>query len=101
MEEIPGETKWAYTTVKTMLARMVNKKAIKEYKRGNMSFYEPLIEQDKTKYNAVKSLFNKVLEGTMEPFISFISKEKKLSESERQKLLSLLNKMENKNLKNK
>jgi len=97
MEEIPGEVKWAYTTIKTMLARLIKKNAITEYKRGNMSFYEPAIEQNKTRYNAVKSLFNKVLEGTMEPVISFISKEQKLSENDRQKLLKLLKEKESEN----
>ena len=35
MAKLPSRVNWAYTTVKTMLNRRVDKKALTEYKRGN------------------------------------------------------------------
>ena len=40
-ERLPAEVEWAYTTIKTLLARLVEKGALKENKKGNTSLYEP------------------------------------------------------------
>ncbi len=96
MEEIPGEAKWAYTTLKTMLTRLMKKKAVKEFKRSNLSFYEPLIVQNNARYSAIKTLFDNILDGSVEPVLHFLAKEKNLSEKNRQKLLKILNKMDQK-----
>lgn len=90
MEQIPGEVKWAYTTVKTMLTRLVAKEAVSEYKRGNTSFYEPLIEQAQARKRAVTHLFDKVLEGAAAPLMHFLIEERKISKKEREELIRLL-----------
>lgn len=94
IQEMQGEVRWAYTTVKTMLNRLVKKKAIHEFKRSNLSFYEPLIAQKKAHYSAIKSLFDNILDGSVEPVMHFLAKEKKLSEKNRGKLMEILNKMD-------
>ena len=44
-ERFPDEVTWAYTTIKTMLSRLVAKGAVAESKRGNTSVYEPLVSR--------------------------------------------------------
>ena len=56
MERLDGEVKWAYTTVKTMLTRLVIKNAMSETKKGNTSYYSPLVSQSSAQRNALKSL---------------------------------------------
>ena len=90
IEQIPGEVKWAYTTVKTMLTRLVAKEAISEHKRGNTSFYDPLIEQDHALKSAVTNLFDKVLDGAVAPLMHFLIEEKKISKKEREELIRML-----------
>jgi BlaI family transcriptional regulator, penicillinase repressor len=92
IEQIPGKVEWAYTTVKTMLSRLVVKKAIAEQKRGNVSFYKPLITEERTRRSALTVLFDKVLDGTVEPLMHFLVEEKKLSKKERQELIRILEK---------
>ena len=41
MDKLPSGVKWAYTTVKTMLNRLVEKNVLAEYKQGNTSLYKP------------------------------------------------------------
>ena len=94
MENVPGEVTWAYTTVKTMLARLVVKKAVSERKRANTSVYEPLISQKKAKQGALRSLVDRVLDGKVEPIMHYLVDEQKLSEKQRQKLIKLLEKMD-------
>jgi BlaI family penicillinase repressor len=43
IEYLPKDTNWAYTTIKTMLSRLLSKHAVSERKRGNTSVYEPLL----------------------------------------------------------
>ena len=92
IEQIPGNVEWAYTTVKTMLSRLVAKEAVSEHKRGNTSFYEPRIAQEHARKNAFTNLFDKVLDGAVEPFMHFLIEEKKLSKKEREELIRILEK---------
>jgi BlaI family transcriptional regulator, penicillinase repressor len=90
IDQIPGNVDWAYTTVKTMLSRLVAKEAVSEHKRGNASFYEPLIARDNAHKNVFVDLFDKVLEGTVEPLMHYLIEEKKISKKERQELIRML-----------
>jgi BlaI family penicillinase repressor len=90
IEQIPGNVGWAYTTVKTMLSRLVAKEAVSEHKRGNTSFYEPLIARDRAHKGAFTDLFDKVLDGTVEPLMHYLIEEKKISKKERQELIRML-----------
>jgi BlaI family penicillinase repressor len=96
IEQIPGKVEWAYTTVKTMLSRLVVKEAVSEHKRGNVSFYEPLIAEDRTRRGALAELFDKVLDGAVEPLMHFLVEEKKLSKKERRELIRMLEKEDRK-----
>ena len=92
IDQIPGKVEWAYTTVKTMLSRLVAKEAIEEHKRGNVSFYQPLIAEERTRRSALAELFDKVLDGAVEPLMHFLIEEKKLSKKERNELIRILEK---------
>jgi BlaI family transcriptional regulator, penicillinase repressor len=94
IEYMPGETTWAYTTVKTMLTRLVKKGAIDETKRGSISVYAPIITQQSARKSALSNLVDKVLGGAVEPIMHFLIEEKKLSEKDRKKLISLLEEMD-------
>jgi BlaI family penicillinase repressor len=94
LEHLPKNINWAYTTVKTMLSRLVVKKAISERKRANTSVYEPLISQKNARQNALRSLVNKVLDGTVEPLVHYLIDEQKLTIKQRQRLIKILEDME-------
>jgi len=95
-EYLPADTKWAYTTLKTMLTRLVTKKAVSERKRGNTSVYEPLISKTKARSKAVVSLVNQAFDGTLGPLMHFLLEEKKLSKKQRKELLEMLKDEESK-----
>jgi BlaI family penicillinase repressor len=90
IERIPVDTGWAYTTVKTMLSRLVAKKVVAEVKRGNTSYYEPLIEQEQARKNAVSHLLDKVLEGAAAPLMLFLLEKGTFSRQEREALSRML-----------
>lgn len=95
MERLPSRVNWAYTTVKTMLNRLVDKKALTEYKQGNTSFYKPLITQTKARSNAFKSLLDQAFNGATGPLVHFLIEEQKLSDKQRQEILEVLQNKDN------
>jgi len=81
---------WAYTTVKTMLTRLAVKRAVSEEKRGNTSWYTPLVDQSSARKSALVTVFDRVLDGTVAPLLNFLIEERKLSRKEREELIRML-----------
>ena len=93
-ERLPEDNDWAYTTIKTMLSRLVAKKAVSERKRANTSVYDPLITRDGARRSAVASLIEHAFDGAVEPFLGFITKTTTLSDGQRRELLEALEREE-------
>jgi len=89
-ERLPADIDWAYTTIKTMLNRLVAKRAVSERKRGNTSLYEPLVTRDKARRTALSALLNQAFDGAVEPLLHFVARERTLSDKERRELVRLL-----------
>jgi len=96
-ERLPADIDWAYTTIKTLLARLVEKQAVSETKRGNTSIYEPLISRSKARRSAIRSLLDQAFGGSVEPLLHFIVHDRKLSDRQRRQLLRLLDEQETSN----
>ena len=88
-ERLPDEVQWAYTTIKTMLTRLVGKKAVSERKRANTSVYEPLIGRDDAQKSAVSALIENAFGGAVEPFLGFVANST-ISPRQRRQLLEML-----------
>lgn len=91
-EHLPKEKNWAYTTLKTMLSRLVNKGIVSERKNGNTSVYEPLLSKNKARSKAILNLANQAFDGAVGPLMHFLVEEKKLSKKQRTELIELLKK---------
>ena len=89
-DRLPPGVNWAYTTIKTMLTRLVEKKALAERKRRNASIYEPLVSKQKARLNAIKSLADQAFDGAFGPLMHFLLEEEKLSARQRKELMSIL-----------
>ena len=94
LERIPPETAWAYTTVKTMLARLVGKGALAAEKRGNTSVYTPLLTRDEARRSAWGSLLDRAFEGGVGSFVRFVAERQSLSSDERAELRRMLDELD-------
>ena len=90
MSRLPRDVKWAYTTLKTMLSRLVEKEAVSEQKQSNTSIYEPLISQRKARLSAFRLLLNQSFDGAMGPLMHFMLQEEKLNDKQKQELIEIL-----------
>ena len=89
-EGLPQGVRWAYTTIKTLLARLVAKQAVSERKRGNASVYEPLVSREEARHTALSVLLSQAFDGAVEPLLHFLTQKRELSEKERRELIRLL-----------
>ncbi len=87
---LDGDVDWAYTTVKTMLDRLVIKGILKVNKNRNVSIYEPIVSQEKTRQAAIKSFVNQAFDGAIGTLMHYIVAEEELSKKEREELVRIL-----------
>jgi len=87
---LSDEVDWAYTTLRSVLARLEEKGAVKEYKRSNVSFYEPILTRRKARMATLQSVVSEAFEGAFGPLVHFLVEEEALSEEERRKLMDAL-----------
>jgi BlaI family penicillinase repressor len=90
MSRLDRRINWAYTTVKTMLTRLVEKDAVGEVKQSNTSVYEPLVSQQKARLSAFRSLLDQAFDGAVEPLVHFLAEEKQLTAKEKKELQKIL-----------
>ena len=87
---VHGDTGWAYTTVKTMLARLAETGAVKVRTRGNTSIYEPLVGRDEARRSAVRALLDRAFDGAFGSLVHFMIDDEKLTKADRAKLAQML-----------
>jgi BlaI family transcriptional regulator, penicillinase repressor len=95
-DSLPKNREWAYTTIKTMLDRLVEKGVLSESKKGISSIYSPLVTKSAARASALKTLANHAFDGAFGPLVHFLIEDKKLSSREKRKLIEMLNKEDNK-----
>jgi BlaI family penicillinase repressor len=94
LDRIGPKTDWAYSTVKTILERLVEKKALRVRKRANSGIFEPLITRQEARRAAVRSLLEKAFDGGFGSLVQHLFAEEKLSPGERRQLVRMLEKLE-------
>jgi len=91
---LPPGVNWAYTTIKTMLARLAEKRAVKQSARGNTSVYEPNVSKSRARRTALKALANQAFDGAFGPLLHFLIEDEGLSARQRRELMEALSNYE-------
>jgi predicted transcriptional regulator len=99
LEALHGETGWAYTTVKTLLARLVDKGAASVRLRANTSLYEPLVTEAAARRTEVKALLDRAFDGAFQPMLRFVLADERLSDADRAELRGMLARSERRGAK--
>lgn len=91
-ERLPSGVNWAYTTIKTMLTRLVEKKAVRESKKGNISFYQPILSRKQARRTALRTLLTQAFDGAFGPLMHFLLEDQSLTAKQRKELIKILSK---------
>lgn len=98
LREIASELKdtgWSYTTVRTMVARLVEKGAVNADKTDPNSFlYSPAVLENECKAKEMDSFLTRVFDGSVSMLISTLTRDSNLTEEEQKELMSIIEKME-------
>jgi BlaI family penicillinase repressor len=81
---------WAYSTVKTMLDRLVEKGYAKTRRVGNVYEYSPKVRRQSAVSRVVDDMVERVLEGAWAPLVSRLISQRRLSSQEIAELRAML-----------
>ena len=86
---------WGYSTVRTMVGRLVDKGAIEADRSnpGGFSYYAAVSEET-CQRQEVKSFLNRVFDGSAKLLVSALVEDRGLTKEEEETLLAIINKME-------
>ena len=90
VQRLPSTVNWAYTTVKTMLDRLVEKKAVGKSKRGNIGLYEPLVSRRQARRTAMRIMLDQAFDGAFGSMVHFLVEDEKLSADQRKEFIKIL-----------
>jgi len=81
-EALESEKGWAYTTVKTMMDRMVKKGLLKVEKIRNLHLYSAAISKPEAQRSEIMKTLKRAFDGTLTPMMQFLIENDELTEAE-------------------
>jgi BlaI family transcriptional regulator, penicillinase repressor len=87
---LDNRTDWKPKTIHTLLARLVQKKALRAEKRGREYVYSPMVQADECEYDISRSFLGRFFDGELAPFLLRVVEGEKLSRKEIDELKRIL-----------
>lgn len=89
-EALASETRWAYTTVKTLMDRLVEKTVLEVEIRRNVSWYRSRLPRQRAITTATDDLARRVFGGAVAPLVHHLVQSRRLSRDDRAELRRML-----------
>jgi predicted transcriptional regulator len=93
--EVAAGESWSETTVKTLLARLLAKKAIAAKRDGRRYLYRPRISREDYVATESRDLLDKLFAGKLAPFVAQFSDRHNLSDEDIEELRKLVTRLKN------
>lgn len=93
-EVLSREQDWQVATVKTLLNRLLKKKAIAASRDGRRYIYEPLLARDEWLSQQTRSFVDRLFGGELAPFVAHFSKSRRLTKKDVTELKRLLQELD-------
>jgi len=90
VKELAGKTKWKPKTIKTLITRLMNKKALKFKKEGRKYMYYPAVSQAECVRMERRSFVSRVYGGTSRPMLAQFLEDAELSAEDIAELKKIL-----------
>jgi BlaI family transcriptional regulator, penicillinase repressor len=92
--EVAGPQQWSDRTVKSLIGRMLNKKAIESTRRDGRTYYRPLVQRDDYMMAESQSFLDRIFGGKVAPFVSQFAERQKLSPEDVAQLKALIDRLD-------
>ena len=89
-EELAGRKKWTYSTVKTMMDRMVSKGLLKKERIRNLFLYRSAITKKQAQSGEVMRAVKRAFDGALTPMMQFLLDSNNLSQQQLNELEALI-----------
>lgn len=89
-ETLKSQKGWAYTTVKTMMDRMVNKGLLKVEKVRNLHFYKAAITPAQAKKGEIMRTLKRAFNESLTPMMQFLVENNEFSDADYAQLQQLI-----------
>jgi BlaI family penicillinase repressor len=90
VDALGGIADWKPNTVKTLITRLVKKRALGYEEERRMYLYYPLVSEDKCIMSVTKSFVKRVFGGALKPMLVTFLQDEKLSQDEIEELKHIL-----------
>jgi BlaI family penicillinase repressor len=90
----PGQG-WSDGTVRSLLNRLLNKKAVAVKREGRRYYYRPLLSREKYLNEQSKSFLGRLFDGRLTPFVTHLAENRQLSGKDIADLRRLIDEFDN------
>jgi BlaI family transcriptional regulator, penicillinase repressor len=94
VQQLSDRKEWQDQTIRTMLRRLIRKKALTFKAEGNVYHYEPAVSRDECVRGESRSFLDRVFGGAAHPLLVQLAQETKLSPKEIAELKRILQEKE-------
>ncbi|WP_297516014.1 BlaI/MecI/CopY family transcriptional regulator [uncultured Caulobacter sp.] len=94
--EVGAAQQWGEATVKTLINRLLKKKAIKSERAEGKHGYRPLVDRSAYVQSESQGLLDRLFDGQLAPLISHFAQHRPLKPDEVEKLKTLIQGLEEK-----
>ena len=81
-ERVPGERRWSLATVKSLLSRLLAKRAIEPEQDGRRFLYSPAIKREAYVGSESKRFVERLFGGRLSPLVARLAEEDALDEED-------------------
>ena len=85
---------WQESTIKTLLNRLLKKRAISAQRDGRRYLYSPVLQRDRWLASESKGLLDRLFGGRVAPLVAHFSKQRKLTKKDLAELKRLIEELE-------
>lgn len=93
VERVQSKSDWHENTIKTLLIRLVTKKAVRRRKDGKRFFYEPLVTKEAVVATEAEGLLGRFFDGQMPALFAHFADQKKLSRRDIEEMEAILKRL--------
>lgn len=89
-EALAGQTAWTYSTVKTLMDRMVDKGLLVTQRIRNLTLYRAAVTQAQARRSEIMRAVRRAFDGAMAPMMQFLLERSDLSRADLDEMYRLL-----------
>ena len=96
IEALGKENRWSYTTVRTLLVRLIDKKAVEADKTSGVYRYRAIYDEKECVKEEIRSFLSRVFDNSPTRLMAALVEDGEIDEKERKELLRLLSELRGK-----